>query len=196
MITESQLLKIAPGAKMLLVPDIVKWINFYADRFGVNTPARMNAFIAQAAHETDGFKTLEEYASGSAYEGRKDLGNTKPGDGVRFKGRGIFQTTGRANYQQASQKIFKDDRLLSNPELLKVPHYAVLSAFIFWDTRKLNSLADLGDFRAITKKINGGYNGLQSRVNFWERAKQVILETPIFPMLLFVIFVISLLYIL
>lgn len=166
--TLKALQSIAPYAKVNL-SNIAGAIDKYADSYGVNSPARMQAFLAQAAHETAGFKTLTEYATGDAYEGRKDLGNTQPGDGRRFKGRGIFQITGRSNYKTASRHLFGDDRLLDNPELLTDPTNAVRSALYYWQYKGLSDLADKGDFKAITKRINGGLNGWADRLSYFEK---------------------------
>lgn len=118
-------------------------------------------FLAQLAHESDGFKTVEEYASGKAYEGRKDLGNIHPGDGVKYKGRGYIQLTGRANYIAASKALNID--LLNHPEALLEPTNAFNVSAWFWNSRGLNSLALSDDLVKITKKINGGLNGLPNR---------------------------------
>lgn len=96
------------------------------ERFQINTPKRQAAFIAQLAHESGSLKYVRELASGKAYEGRKDLGNTQPGDGVKFKGRGLIQLTGRANYQKASD-YFNED-FINHPELIETPKYATLVA--------------------------------------------------------------------
>ena len=96
------------------------------EKFQINTPKRQAAFIAQLAHESGSFKYVKELASGKAYEGRKDLGNTQPGDGVKFKGRGLIQLTGRANYQKASD-YFNED-FIDHPELIETPKYATLVA--------------------------------------------------------------------
>ncbi|APW46630.1 hypothetical protein [Rhodoferax antarcticus] len=88
-------------------------------QYEIDTPQEFAHFLAQACHETDHFATLREYASGRGYEGRVNLGNTQPGDGVRFKGRGIFQTTGRANYMQLGPKKGRHDLFVNNPELLE-----------------------------------------------------------------------------
>lgn len=173
MTTLDSLKKLTPRAKLDLA-EIAKWFDNYAPAFSVDTPNRKQAFFSQAAHETAGFNTFEEYASGQAYEGRKDLGNIQPGDGVKFKGRGIFQITGRNNYRTISKKIFNDERLINNPELLEKPEYAVLSALIFWNTRALNQYADLGTeegYKTITRKINGGLNGWADRLSLWEKAE-------------------------
>ena len=97
------------------------------------------------------------------------MGNTPQadGDGQRYKGRGLIQLTGRSNYEQISKATGID--FVSSPELLKKPQYAVLSACWFWDSRRLNTLADVNDFAGITKKINGGYNGLADRQSYYDK---------------------------
>jgi putative chitinase len=161
-------------------------INDTCDKYGIDTPVRQLCFLAQAGHESGGLFYTEELASGNAYEGRKDLGNTQPGDGVKYKGRGIIQITGRANYTSLSQDLGAD--FVNNPTLLGGKNvgsctpdqlkYAAMSAGWFWDKHKLNDFADnidvaapidagsnLQAFKEITCKINGGYNGLQDRVS-------------------------------
>jgi putative chitinase len=140
----------------------------------IDTPLRIAMFVAQAAHETAGFKYLEEIASGQAYENRADLGNTQPGDGVRFKGRGVFQVTGRANYARCSIAIAFANRFIDHPEDLAKPQWAAASAGWFWEWKKLNELADAGDILRVTKKINGGTNGLPDRQRLYDRAKRVL----------------------
>lgn len=137
--------------------------------YEINTARRENAFLAQIAHESGEFRYLHEIASGAAYEGREDLGNTEAGDGIRFKGRGILQITGRSNYQLISDDLGVD--FVSNPEILEEPAMAAKSAGWFWNLKKLNRLADIGDFVAITKRINGGTNGLLAREEYWNKAK-------------------------
>lgn len=119
---------------------------------GITDDTRKAAYLAQLAHETDGFNTLEEYASGADYEGRSDLGNTQRGDGRRFKGRGAIQLTGRANYTSASQRLGVD--LVNNPELAAEPEYAFRVSADYWSQHGLNDLADRGDFEGITDVIN------------------------------------------
>jgi putative chitinase len=145
--------------------------------FGIDTPARVAAFIAQLAHESGSFRYVREIASGEAYdtgELARRLGNTPEddGDGERYKGRGLIQITGRANYIACGAALGLD--LIAHPELLEEPENACRSAAWYWDWKGLNDLADRGDFKLITKKINGGYNGYQDRLAFWERAKEVI----------------------
>jgi predicted chitinase len=118
----------------------------------IDTEARKAAYLAQLAHETDHFRTFEEYASGAAYEGRDDLGNTRAGDGVRYKGRGAIQLTGRTNYREIGQRLGVDFE--KNPELLEKPEYAFLASADYWKRHDLNRLADRGDFEGITDVIN------------------------------------------
>lgn len=140
--------------------------------FEIDNPAREAAFIAQIAHESGSFRYVKELASGEAYEGRQDLGNIHPGDGVRFKGRGLIQITGRTNYYQCGSALGVD--LIAQPELLEQPSYACRSAAWFWSSRHLNELADKGDFERITRRINGGLNGLADRLAYFERAKEAL----------------------
>lgn len=136
--------------------------------FGINTPLRAAHFLAQVAHESDSFCTLEEYASGAAYEERADLGNVEPGDGRRFKGRGPIQLTGRDNYQRFGRTLGVD--LVGDPEWAADPAMGARIAALYWHVKGLNAVADRNDARAITRKINGGYNGLQERLAALGRA--------------------------
>lgn len=147
-------------------------LNIAMGEFEISTPARQAAFIAQIAHESGQFRYVRELASGAAYEGRIDLGNTMKGDGVRFKGRGLIQVTGRANYKACGAALGLD--LILYPELLEQPMYACRSAGWFWKSRGLNELADAGDQIKITRRINGGTNGLAERLAYFEIAKKVI----------------------
>ncbi|MGW9333441.1 peptidoglycan-binding protein [Bosea sp. NPDC055594] len=121
---------------------------------GIVSPGRLSEFFAQACLETNYFRVLEEYASGKAYEGRKTLGNTVAGDGVRFKGRGIFQCTGRANYASYGRRLGVD--LLKEPQLASRPDISVRIAVLYWNDHGLNSYADRRDTRAISRAINRG----------------------------------------
>lgn len=138
----------------------------------ISTPERIAAFVAQCAHESDGFNTMREYASGREYEGREDLGNTEEGDGERFAGRGYIQITGRYNYERAGKDLDLD--LVNNPEWAESPELAGYIAAWYWNSRNLNRYADAGDFITITRRINGGLNGLASRKAFWARAKEAL----------------------
>lgn len=145
-------------------------------RYGIDTPERQAAFLAQIGHESGRLVyTREIWGPTSAqlkYEGRKDLGNTQPGDGQKFKGRGLIQVTGRANYVAAGRALDLD--LISKPELLEDPVNAALSAAWYWSLNKLNAFADAGTddaFVALTRRINGGVNGLADRQVLWGSAK-------------------------
>lgn len=153
------------GAKPELAAGLDKVAPELAEKYGINTPERMRHFLAQTAHESAGFKTAKEYASGKEYEGRRDLGNTQPGDGQRYKGRGVIQLTGRANYKTYGDKLGID--LVNNPELAANPEVAWKVAGQYWQDHKLNELADRGDIVGITRRINGGTNGLKDRKRYY-----------------------------
>lgn len=138
----------------------------------ITSPARKAAFLAQLAHESAEFRYMEEIASGQAYEGREELGNTQRGDGVRFKGRGPIQLTGRANYRAAGKALGLP--LEEQPELAATPEVGFRTAAWFWTSRGLNALADRGDFREITRRVNGGFNGLDERQAYYQRALGVL----------------------
>ncbi|KHA80803.1 chitinase [Janthinobacterium lividum] len=140
--------------------------------FGITTPARQASFLSQVGHESGSLRYVRELASGEAYEGRVDLGNTKRGDGVRFRGRGLLQVTGRANYAACGKALGLD--LLAQPELLEQTVNACRSAGWFWQTRGLNALADAGDQERVTRRINGGVNGLAERLALYQAARKVL----------------------
>lgn len=145
-------------------------LNKMMTKYTITTPLRMAHFLAQVAHESGELYYTEEIASGSAYEGRKDLGNTQPGDGKRFKGRGIIQLTGRANYT-----AFAKDTgcgCINRPELLAQLPWSVETAGWYWQKRNINEAADSDDFITVTKRVNGGTNGMASRQEYLIRAKQ------------------------
>lgn len=148
------------------------------ERYEINTSLRIAHFLAQCAHESDGFCTTEEYASGRAYEGRSDLGNNRAGDGVRYKGRGLFQLTGRANYTAYGPKVGIPD-LVDHPERAADPAVSLVIACEYWKERKggLNRFADQDDILTITRAINGGTNGLEDRRRYLARAKQALART-------------------
>lgn len=190
-ISSDQLAAIAGRARPLM-PALAQWMNQTCPAYEIDTPHEFAHFLAQACHETDRFRTLREYASGKAYEGRADLGNTQPGDGVRFKGRGIFQTTGRANYLQLGIKQGRRDLFVNAPELLEQPQYAVWSACEYWKSRNLNDIANHADSDVLKKKyrgnvldvspvefisltVNGGYNGIDDRKQLYATALSVLI---------------------
>ncbi len=138
----------------------------------IDTPLRMAHFLAQVGHESGELRYCEEIASGDAYEGREDLGNTHPGDGRRFKGRGLIQLTGRANYIAYGKARGVDYTTDGGAKILAGdPETAVDVACWFWTTHKLNALADNDDIKTITKRINGGLNGFEDRKAKLARAK-------------------------
>lgn len=174
-ITVDQLLKIAPLMPKARAEKFIDPLNQTLEKFQITTPKAMAMFLAQVLHESGSFRYMEELASGQAYEGRKDLGNTVPGDGVRYKGRGAVQITGRTNYGEVSKALGVD--FVSKPELLATLPYAMLSAGWFWDTRGLTAISNAGNeeaFKKVTKRINGGYNGYDDRKQYWEKAKKVL----------------------
>lgn len=147
-------------------------LNDTMSEFEINTPQRIRMFLAQIGHESGQLRYVQELASGKAYEGRKDLGNTSPGDGVRYKGRGLIQITGKYNYGLLSLGLGLP--LLEKPELLQEDVNACRSAGWFWNKRNLNALADQGKFQEVTKKINGGLNGYADRYKLYQRAFEIV----------------------
>jgi putative chitinase len=147
--------------------------------FDITTEARVAGFLAQCAHESDSFNTLQEYASGAAYDRRKDLGNTQPEaiaaakrhnttPGRFYKGHGAIQTTGYYNHVKAGEALGID--AVEEPGLLATPEHAFRSAGFFWKSHHLNKAADKHDILGMTKIVNGGTNGLAQRKAFYERA--------------------------
>lgn len=155
------------------------YLKEYIEAYGINTKEREAMFLAQIAHESGEMRYTREIwgptATQKGYEGRKDLGNIHPGDGKRFMGRGLIQVTGRNNYSKCSQALTGTSiTFIDTPDLLSTPRYAVQTACWFWADRGLNALADLGNIEVVTKKINGGLNGLAERKKYWERAKEIL----------------------
>ena len=140
-------------------------------RYGIDTDRRAAMAVAQWAHESDRFKTSQEYASGSAYEGRQDLGNTQRGDGVRFKGRGRIMVTGRSNYAAMAKALGLD--LIGRPELLAESPHSELASGQWWKDHDCNGFCDRDDFVGLTRRINGGVNGLADRQALYARAREV-----------------------
>lgn len=140
----------------------------------ITTVLRVAHLLAQICHESDRFRTTEEYASGAAYEGRRDLGNTRLGDGRRFKGRGLIQLTGRYNYALFGRRLGLD--LEAEPHRAAEPALSLRIACAYWTDRSLNALADTDDVRRITRRINGGENGLADRVTCLGRARAALVQ--------------------
>ena len=151
-------------------------------RYAIDTPARLAMFISQIGHESGSLQFVRELWGPTdaqlRYEGRADLGNTLPGDGFRFRGRGLIQTTGRANYRHLRDRLrkggYRCPDFEQEPELLEEPQWAALSACDYWEMRKCNEAADACNFEMVTRLVNGGLNGLDDRLNRWERAKRVL----------------------
>lgn len=174
-ITVQQLLQILPnaGAKAGV---FVPVLNTALQRYQIVGRLRVAAFIAQIGHESGQLRYVREIwgptPTQTKYEGRTDLGNTAPGDGFKFRGRGLIQVTGRANYNDCGEALGVD--LNNQPELLEQPQYACLSAAWFWASRGLNTLADASDFDKITRRINGGQNGAADRKALYAQALKVL----------------------
>ena len=174
-ITAQQLLQILPNAGQL-AGFFVPVLNTAMNRYQIVGPKRIAAFIAQIGHESGQLKYVKEIwgptAAQAKYEGRKDLGNTLAGDGSKYRGRGLIQITGRANYMACSEALGLD--LIKKPELLEKPQHACMSAAWFWATKGLSTLADAGQFDKITQRINGGQNGATDRQTLYARALKVL----------------------
>lgn len=173
-VTRERLLRLAPSANAAIVAGIAERFDALAGEHAVATRLCICHFLAQAAHETDGFRTLEEYGGPAyfiRYEGRRDLGNIQAGDGIRYHGRGIFQLTGRANYRRFGELLGID--LEAEPEWAKEPETSLRVAFAYWSERAINAAADADDVERVTKLINGGRNGLAERKRYLEKAKEI-----------------------
>ena len=175
-ITEQQLQSIMPNASRQ-AGVFVPVLNTAMQRYQIIGRKRVAAFIAQLGHESGQLRYVREIwgptPAQAKYEGRADLGNTQPGDGSKYRGRGLIQITGRANYAACGEALGLD--LITQPELLELPQYASMSAAWFWKQNGLNDLADRDQFNTITRRINGGLNGLQDRLEIWSRARAVLL---------------------
>jgi len=172
MITDKILKQIYPYSTLSNRLKYLPYFNKYLNQYEITTPIRLWSYFAQIGHESGQLNYSEELASGQAYEGRKDLGNIEQGDGIRFKGRGLIQITGRSNYDKLSNAFGID--FIQEPELLESPEYAVLSSLWFWKSKNLNQIADSGNFELLTKRINGGLTNLKDRLEIFERCKKFI----------------------
>ncbi|WP_063920927.1 glycoside hydrolase family 19 protein [Nocardia mikamii] len=167
-----------PGADQAHVTAWLPEINSAMRSAGIDTPQRAAAFLAQVGQETAGFATLTEYSDGDDYNGRADLGNTQPGDGPRYKGRGGLQLTGRHNYERASQALGVD--FVNHPELVADPKYAFATAAWYWNTHNLNAAADNAhpqdpaSIDPVSQIINGGSNGRDVRRDHFIQACQIL----------------------
>ncbi|HEU4893605.1 MAG TPA: glycoside hydrolase family 19 protein [Vicinamibacterales bacterium] len=183
MLTTEQLKVIMPLLPAAKRATLFPFLTAAVNEFGIDQPARTAAFLAQLAHESAQFRFMEEIWGPTAAQRRYeppgklagDLGNTDAGDGRRFKGRGPIQITGRANYRRFGDLLGLD--LVSAPEQAALPDVAFRIAGLYWSKKGLNELADrvtAEAFREITRRINGGFNGLAERERFYETAKAVL----------------------
>ena len=174
-ITQQQLLQILPNAGPV-AGVFVPVLNAAMVHYQIIGPKRVAAFIAQIGHESGQLKYVKEIwgptVAQAKYEGRKDLGNTVAGDGSKYRGRGLIQITGRANYMACGEALGLD--LITQPELLEKPQHACMSAAWFWASKGLNTLADADQFDKITRRINGGQNGAADRQALYARALKVL----------------------
>jgi putative chitinase len=199
-ITVDFLKKLAPGSKRSNYKNLAGlslWMNHWFPEYDIETKGELCHILAQLAHESDSFNAMEEYSTGQQYEGRLDLGNNTKGDGIKFKGRGPIQVTGRRNYSLMGVKAGAPMKFIYNPELLATPEWGVWSACIFWTERGLLTISNMDDstllpykrktddgkyeiinihpIEYISRKVNGGVNGLDQRKMFYERAKTIII---------------------
>jgi putative chitinase len=196
MVNKEQLAKLHIGEQW------VDALNATFERFSIDTPVRQASFIGQCGHECGNFRILEEnlnyraealqklwpkrfdaakaqmcarnpkLIANTVYSSRMGNRDEASGDGYRFRGRGCIQLTGHANYYHAGQALGVD--FVMEPDLVATPMYAALTAGWFWSTHKLNQFADVRDFKTMTKKINGGFIGLEDRIKHIEHAMQVL----------------------
>ena len=180
-ISIDQIRAIAPGS----TPEaFFPFINPSFIRFGLKTPSAIGAWVANVAIESANFKRTLEFASGEAYEGRKDLGNVILGDGPKFKGRGLIQLTGRNIYRECSRAIYGNECLLITPSLLESPEAAVLSACWYFQSREILQIcnepetwsrdAKYNKIQYIRLRINGGQNDIGPVTECYERARKIL----------------------
>jgi putative chitinase len=191
-------LKLIAGKSTPLMPALADWMNKTCPGYEIDSSPQYAHFLAQACHETAGFSTLREFGNDKyflKYENRQDLGNKFPGDGLKFKGRGIFQTTGRNNYLALGIAKGKRDLFINNPELLEQPEFAVWSACEYWKAHLFHDIAAHNDTDLLKKTIrvkgvkqiidaspvvyisyaiNGGDRGLDERKKYYAIAKKVL----------------------
>lgn len=168
------------GATASRAAQYADYLTAAMDLYAIDSPARQAAFLAQIGHESGGLHWVTELWGPTPDQSRyeppsakaTELGNTQPGDGFLFRGRGFIQITGRANYDAVGDGLCLD--CTTNPDLLASDQYAPVSAAWWWSSHGLNALADEGDFLTITRVINGGTNGLPDRMALWAKAKQAL----------------------
>src|SRR5262245_49169386 len=179
-VTTAVLTRVMPNLGSVKAATFVPFLNGAMKEFDIDTPARAAAFLAQVAHESGELRFMEEIWGPTPAQRRYEpvspvaqrLGNTQPGDGKRFKGRGPIQVTGRANYQVFGDALGID--LVGNPPQAATNEVGFRTAGLYWKKRGLNELADQQRFESITRLINGGINGLADRIRYYERAKALL----------------------
>ena len=173
---DARTFQLATGATVSIAAKWAPCVTAAMAEFHIATPARIAAFLAQTGHESSGFMRVRELWGPTPqqvrYEGRVDLGNVQPGDGSRYRGRGLIQITGRANYTSAGTALVLD--LVGHPEILEEPDMAATSAAWWWGLHGLNQMADIGSFDMITRTINGALTGKPDRDARWAKAKAAL----------------------
>ncbi len=173
-----EVLAACTGARIDRARIFAPFVSDAMKEYGIDTAQRQAAFLSQVGHESGGLHWTEELWSATptkaqaGYEGRADLGNTYPGDGYKFRGRGLLQVTGRANYKRMGAALGLN--LEESPDLLSTPKLASRSAGCFWQSHGLNTYADLGEYDKLTRRINGGLNGIDDRRHLWDAAKTAL----------------------
>lgn len=183
MLSEEQLRRIVPRMNAAKRAAFLPHLNAAMAEGGIDTLLRTAAFVAQLAHESGSFVYMKELWGPTDAQRRyepvttlaRKLGNTRPGDGKRYMGRGPIQITGRDNYRRFGELLGVD--LVTDPDRAATPEVGFRIAALYWKSRDISTPADAGDFREVTRRINGGFNGLPDRTDFYERARQVLAET-------------------
>ncbi len=173
LITKKELSYIWNVNETSITDKIINDLNACLVRFQINTPVRIRHFISQISHESGGGKWMKELASGDAYEGRRDLGNTQNGDGRKYKGAGFIQLTGRANYS-AFSKYMNDPKIMNGVDYVAL-NYPATSGGFWWYNNKMNALCDKNPtVEEVTKRVNGGLRGIEERKVYYTRCVNVI----------------------
>jgi putative chitinase len=173
LVSKGDLAHIWNCAESLIKDWEIEEMNACLRRFDITTTERIRHFLSQTAHESGGGRWMKELSDGEYLEGRTDIGNTEPGDGPRFKGAGYLQLTGRANYEVLARRV-EDPRVMEGVEYVAAT-YPFTSGGVWWDANKMNQLIDSGaNVEQVTRRVNGGYNGLADRKYYYSRAKEVI----------------------
>jgi putative chitinase len=173
LITKKQLASIWGSNENSISDSVINDLNSCLNLFKINTQSRMRHFVSQISHESGGGKWMKELASGDAYEGRRDLGNTQRGDGRKYKGAGFIQLTGRANYSDFS-KYMNDPKIMDGVDYVAL-NYPATSGGFWWYNNNMNALCDKNPtVEEVTKKVNGGYRGLEDREKYYKRCLEII----------------------